>query len=144
MDSKFDTIKTSLNKIDNTNTTLGDHINELKQSMSSNEDEIQTLFNLVRKLEKDQAHLKKQAEDAENRSQAYNLQFISIPEKAKGEDICGFMNRLISKLLGMENFPTPPVIQNCDRNPTFLKKKTPELGQERSRSDSSIFRTSPR
>lgn len=59
MDSKLDNIKTSLNKIENSLTTLGDHVNELEQRVSSNEDEIQSLLTLIRKLEKDQAHLKK-------------------------------------------------------------------------------------
>ena len=73
MDSKLDNIKTSLNKIENSMTTLGDHVNELEQRVSSNEDEIQSLLTLARKLEKDQAHLKERAEDAENRSRTYNL-----------------------------------------------------------------------
>lgn len=124
MDSKLDNIKTSLNKIENSLTTLGDHVNELEQRVSSNEDEIQSLLTLVRKLEKDQAHLKERVEDAKNWSRAYNLRFISIPEKAEGDDIRGFMHRLIPQLLGVENFPTPPVIQNCHRNPAFLRENS--------------------
>lgn len=123
MDSKLDNIKTSLNKIENSLATLGDHVGELEQRVSSNEDEIQSLLTLVRKLEKDQAHLKERAEDAENRSRAYNLRFISILEKAEGEDIRGFMYRLIPQLLGIENFSNS-TIQNCHRNPAFLRENS--------------------
>ncbi len=34
------------------------------------------------------------------------------------------MHRLIPQLLGIENFPTPPVMQNCHRNPTFLRENS--------------------
>lgn len=122
MDSKLDNINTSLNKIENSMNTLGDHVNDLEQRVSTNEDEIQSLLSIVKKLEKQQVYLAERAEEAENRSRAYNLRFISIPEKAEGDDIRGFMHRLIPQLLGAENFPTPPVIQNCHRNPAFLRE----------------------
>lgn len=61
-------------------------------------------------LEKHNSYLKEHAEAVENRSQASNLRFISVSEKAEGKDILGFMNRLIPQLLGKVNFPTLPVI----------------------------------
>lgn len=122
MDSKLTSITTSLNKIEGSLSTLGDQVAELEQRVGSNEDDVQNLLQRVKTLEADNAYLKDRAEDAENRSRAYNLRFLNIPEKAEGRDILGFMNRLIPQLLGEVNFPAPPAIERCHRSPTIAKE----------------------
>ncbi|KAL7375779.1 hypothetical protein ABVT39_023808 [Epinephelus coioides] len=120
MDSKLETIKVSLNKIEGSLSALGEQVTELEQRVSSNEHNVRDLIQRVKTLENDNAHLKDRAEAAENRSRASNLRFINVPEKAEGRDILSFINRLIPLLLGEVNFPTPPVIERCHRS-SFIK-----------------------
>lgn len=63
------------------------------------------------------ADLRDKVDDAENRSRAYNLRFIHIPEKSEGKDTCGFISCLIQQLFGKESFPTPPAIERAHRSP---------------------------
>ncbi|KAJ8269440.1 hypothetical protein COCON_G00120470 [Conger conger] len=121
MDLKHDTIKASLNKIEGSLATLGEHVDELEQRVGSNEDNLQDLTQRTKQLEKNNAHLKERAEDAENRSRASNLRFISVPDKSEGKDILG-LKLLIPQLLGEANFPTPD--ERCHRSPTFLKQNS--------------------
>ncbi|KAJ8256711.1 hypothetical protein COCON_G00188630 [Conger conger] len=64
------------------------------------EDNLQDLTQRIKQLEKDNAHLKERAEDAENRSRASNLRFISVPEKS--EDVLGGVIGLVHLYI---NFP---------------------------------------
>ena len=91
----------TLNKIEGSLSTLGEHVAELEQRVGSNEDTLQDLIQRVKILEKDNCYLKDRAEDAENRSRASNLRFIGVPEKVEGRDILSFMNRLIRSLCSL-------------------------------------------
>lgn len=121
-DSKMDHIQTSLNTIHGSLSTLGDQISELEQRVGSNEDNISDLEKRVKTLEKENSYLKDKVEDAENRSRSSNLRFLHIPERAEGRDILGFMNQLIPRLLGKDNFPTPPNIERVHRSPTARRQ----------------------
>ncbi|KAK1905456.1 LINE-1 retrotransposable element ORF1 protein [Dissostichus eleginoides] len=89
IDSKMDPIQSSLSRIHNSLSSLGDQVNLLEQ-----------------------------LDDLENRSRRSNLRFIGILESAEGSDIIGFMSRLIPQLLGPDAFPTLPIIERAHRSPT--------------------------
>lgn len=116
LDSKLDTINQSLNKIEGSVAILGEHVTELEQRVSSNEDDVMDLIR-VKTLENENSYLIDRTEAVGNCSRASNLRFISVPEKSEGSDIYSFMTRLIPQLLGGENFPAPPCIERCHRTP---------------------------
>lgn len=118
-DAKIDPIQHSLQSIQSAVSTLGEHVSVLEQRVSSNEDDLLDLKKRIEILENDNAHLRDKAEDAENRSRAYNLRLLRIPEKAEGADIHGFVCELFPQLLGAENFSTPPAIERVHRSPTL-------------------------
>ncbi len=118
-DSIMDNIQTSLNTINGKLSTLGDQVTELEHRVSSNQDNISDLEKRVKTIEEENAYLREKVDAAENRSQAYNLRFLHVPEKAEGRDIVGFMLQLIPSLLGKENFPSPLTLDKVHRTPTF-------------------------
>lgn len=115
IDSKIDSLRPSLEKMDDSLHMLGDQVNEIQLRVSANEDNIAELVKRVKLLEKENTDLKAWTEDAENRSRRSNLRFIGIPEKAEAKDILGFMGHLIPQLLGETNFSVPPTIERCHR-----------------------------
>lgn len=119
-DVKMNNIQSGLQTIQGSLSTL--HVSELEQRVSSNEDNLMEL----------QKHLKTwlldRIEDAENRSRAYNLHFLHVPEKLEGQDIIDFMRGLIQLLLGEENFTAPPVIERAHRSPTMLQANKSKAG----------------
>ena len=127
-DAKMDNIQSGLQTIQGLLSTLGDHVSELEQRVSSNEDNLTELQKQVKSLVNENSYLRDKIEDAENRSRAYNLRFLHVPEKSEGQDIIGFMRSLIHLLLGEENFTTPPVIERAHRSPTTLQPNEPNAG----------------
>ena len=121
-DAKIGQIQTSLTSIEGKLSTLGDKVEELEQRVSSNQDNITELEERVIKLEKDNAYLLEKMDEAENRSRASNLRFLHVPERSEGKDIKGFMEKLIPHLLGVENFPTPPVMEKIHRQPATRRQ----------------------
>lgn len=124
IDTRMDTIQSSLQTIQGSMTTLGDHVSQLEQRVSCNEDNLTELQNQVKSLVGENNYLRDKLEEAENRSRAYNLRFLHVPEKSEGQNIHGFMKDLIPLLLGKENFPTLPVIEYAHRSPTTPPTKT--------------------
>ena len=125
IDAKVDSLGPTLKKIESSLHILGDQVNEVQQRVSANEDNTSELVKRVMVLEKENTKLKSWVEDAENRSRRNNLRFIGFPERAESNDIFGFMGRLIPQLLGDENFPTPPGIENCHRTGDLNETKGP-------------------
>lgn len=103
--------------------TLGDHVTEL-ELLSSNQDNVSDLEKQVKSLEEDNAYLREKVDEAENRSRAYNLRFLHVPEQAEGRDIAGFMTQLIPSLLGKENFPSLLILDKVHHTPTFCHQDT--------------------
>lgn len=122
-DVKMDCIQQSLSTLQSSLSTLGEHVSELEQRVSTNEDNILDYDKRMKSLESDNSYLREKLEDVENRSRAYNLRFVHVPENSEGKDIHGFMGELIQLLLGHENFPTPPVIERAHRSPILQSKK---------------------
>ncbi|KAL7383682.1 hypothetical protein ABVT39_021618 [Epinephelus coioides] len=102
--------------------TIADHVTELEQRVSANEDTLSDLGKLASALEKDNSYLKEKIEDLENRSRSHNLRFLHVPEQAEGRDMPEFMNKLIPLLLGEENFTALPVIERAHRSPTTRRQ----------------------
>ncbi|KAK7160964.1 hypothetical protein R3I94_003818 [Phoxinus phoxinus] len=127
-DAKMDHIQSALQTIQGSLSTLGDHVSELEQRVSTNEDNVTELQKYVKTLLSENSYLRDKVEDAENRSRAYNLRFLHVPEKSEGQDIIGFMRGLIQLLLGKENFVVPPVIERAHRSPTTLQTNKPKVG----------------
>lgn len=124
LSAKIDPIQESLQSIKTSLSTLGDHVSTLEQRVSTNEDDLDDLKRRMEALEKDNTYLRDKIEDAENRSRAHNLRLLHVPEKAEGSDIHGFVIKLITQLLGAENFATPPAIENAHRTPVRLTNRT--------------------
>lgn len=124
LSAKIDPIQETLQTIQTSLSTLGDHVSTLEQRVSTNEDDLVDLKKRIESLEKDNTYLRDKVEDAENRSRAHNLRFLHVPEKAEGSDIRGFMTELIKQLLGADNFTTPPAIEIAHRSPTQLTTPT--------------------
>ncbi len=117
-DVKSDSIHSSLSSIQNSLSTLGDQVNLLEQRVSANEDNVQVCVTRIQQLEKDNSYLIDKVDNLENRSRRYNLRFVGVQESSEGNDITGFMSRLIPQLLGQDNFPTLPIIEWAHRSPT--------------------------
>lgn len=117
-DVKTDSIHYSLSSIQNSLSTLGDQVNLLEQRVGANEDNVQASITRIQQLEKDNFYLIDKVDDLENRNRRSNLRFIGVQESVEGNDITGFMSRLIPQLLGQDNFPTPLVIEWAHRSPT--------------------------
>ncbi|KAK1889979.1 Hepatoma-derived growth factor [Dissostichus eleginoides] len=105
-------------KLKDTQSSLGDQVNLLEQRVGANEDNVQECVARVKQLEKDNSFLMSKVDDLENRSRRSNLLFVGIQESAEGNDIIGFMSRLIPQLLGPDAFPTLPIIERAHRSPT--------------------------
>ncbi|KAJ4923746.1 hypothetical protein JOQ06_014025 [Pogonophryne albipinna] len=118
IDSKMDPIQSSLSRIHNSLSSLGDQVNLLEQRVGANEDNVHECVARVKQLEKDNSFLMYKVDDLENRSRRSNLRFVGIQESAEGSDIIGFMSRLIPQLLGPDAFPTLPIIERAHRSPT--------------------------
>ncbi|CAM4733334.1 unnamed protein product [Leuciscus chuanchicus] len=88
-DVKMDYIQTSLTSIQGSLTTLGDHVSELENRVSSNEDNVTDIQSRLKLLEGENSYLRDKLDDVENRSRAYNLRFLHVPEKAEGINIHG-------------------------------------------------------
>ena len=127
-DAKMDTIQLGLQTIQGSLSTLGDHVSQLEQRVSSNKDNLTELQTHVKTLASENSYLRDKIEDAENRSRAYNLRFLHVPEKSEGQDILGFMKGLIQLLLGAENFKLPPVIERAHRYPTMVQTNVQKPG----------------
>ncbi|CAM4509610.1 unnamed protein product [Leuciscus chuanchicus] len=117
-DSKMDNLQTSLNTIEASLTTIGDQVTLLEQRVSANEDNISDLEKRIEFIEKENTQLREKTEEMENRSRLHNLRFLWVPEQAEGRDILGFMKQFIPQLLGVENYPMPPVIERAHRTST--------------------------
>lgn len=122
-DARMDTLQSDLATIKLSLSNLGEHISELEQRVSSNEDNISDHGKQIKALEKENAYLRDKLDDIENRSRAYNLRFVHVPEKSEGKDTRGFISSLIVHLFGSENFPTPPAIEKAHRSPAQPKAK---------------------
>ncbi|KAJ4939396.1 hypothetical protein JOQ06_028845, partial [Pogonophryne albipinna] len=118
IDSKMDPIQSSLSRIHNSLSSLGDQVNLLEQRVGANEDNVHECVARVKQLEKDNSFLMSKVDDLENRSRRSNLRFVGIQESAEGSDIIGFMSQLIPQLLGPDAFPTLPIIERAHRSPT--------------------------
>jgi len=116
-DAKMDNIQSSLTSIHGSLTTLGEHVAELEHRVSSNEDNLSDIQKRLKSLEGENSYLRDKMDAVENRSRAYNLRFIHVPEKAEGKNIHGFIGSLIQQLLGEDNFPVPPAIERAHRSP---------------------------
>lgn len=123
-DESMVNIQASLNSIHGKMSTLGDQVDELKNRVSSNQDNVADLEKWVNSLEVENAYLREKVEDTENRSRAYNLRFLHIPEKAEGRNILEFMGKMIPSLLGIENFPQPLMLDKAHRTPAFRRQES--------------------
>ncbi|KAK7888865.1 hypothetical protein WMY93_024425 [Mugilogobius chulae] len=117
IDAKISPLQDSIGQIQASMSTLCDQITVIEQRVSSNEDNIEDLTKRVQRIEKENAYLKSKVDDAENRSRACNLRFINIPEQKEGRDTIGFINSLLSQVLGPENFSAPLRIERAHRTP---------------------------
>uniref|UniRef100_A0A8C1LNQ7 L1 transposable element RRM domain-containing protein n=1 Tax=Cyprinus carpio TaxID=7962 RepID=A0A8C1LNQ7_CYPCA len=97
--------------------TLGEHVAELEHRVSSNEDNLSDIQKRLKSIEGENSYLRDKLDELENRSRAYNLRFIHVPEKSEGKNIHGFIGGLIQQLLGVENFPVPPALERVHRSP---------------------------
>lgn len=122
-DARMDTIQSNLETIKLSLSNLGEHVSQLEQRVSSNEDNISDYGKRMEVLEKENAYLRAKLDDIENRSRAYNLRFVHVPEKSEGKDTRGFISNLIVHLFGSENFPTPPAIEKAHRSPAQQQPK---------------------
>ncbi|KAL1265745.1 hypothetical protein QQF64_003772 [Cirrhinus molitorella] len=117
-DAKSDSIHSSLSSISISLSTLGDQVNLLEQRVSANEDNVQACVTRVQTLDKENSYLIDKVDELENRSRRNNLRFVGVKESSEGNDIAGFMSRLIPLILGQDNFSTPPIIEWAYRSPT--------------------------
>lgn len=83
--------------------------------MGANEHNINDCTSRTEKMEKQLALLKEKANNLENCSRRSNMRIINIPEKMEGRDAVGFLEQLILKLLGCDNFPSPIVLERAHR-----------------------------
>ena len=121
-DAKVEPILRTLNVIQSSLSTVGEHVSQLEQRVGANEDNVHDLTNRIIQLEKDNAYLMEKVDDLENRSRSLNLRFLRVPETPQEDkDPIGFMAGLIPHLLGPSNFPTPLAIEKAHRNPTFRR-----------------------
>ncbi|KAJ4942913.1 hypothetical protein JOQ06_005425, partial [Pogonophryne albipinna] len=121
IDSKMDPIQSSLSRIHNSLSSLGDQVKHfffLEQRVRANEDNVHECVARVKQLEKDNSFLMSKVDDLENRSRCSSLRFVGIQESAEGSDIIGFVSRLIPQLLGPDAFPTLLIIERAHRSPT--------------------------
>uniref|UniRef100_A0A667XYD2 L1 transposable element RRM domain-containing protein n=1 Tax=Myripristis murdjan TaxID=586833 RepID=A0A667XYD2_9TELE len=115
MDKKTADIQTSLSKIETSLSTLSEQVQELETRVGANEDNINEYCSRTEKLEKQVSFLKEKVDDLENRSRRSNVRIINIPEKMEGRDTTGFLEQLIPKLLGHDNFSSPIVVERAHR-----------------------------
>lgn len=64
-------------------------------------------------MEKQLAFQKEKADDLENRSRRSKLRIINILEKTERQDIVGFLEQLIPKVLDGDDSPLPVVIKRA-------------------------------
>lgn len=115
-DVKTESIHCCLNSIQNSLGTMGDQVDLLEQRIGANEDNVQECVARIQQLEKDNFYLIDKVDDLENRSRRSNLRFVGVKESVEGNDITGFMSRLIPQLLGQDNFPNPLFIEWAHRS----------------------------
>lgn len=116
-DAKLDPIATKINSIENSLSTLNEHVTHLEQRVGATEDNLNEYSGRIKRLEKDNAYLLNKVDELENRSRSLNLRFIGVSESTEGRDTLGFMAGLIQQLLGLDNFPSPPTLERAHRVP---------------------------
>uniref|UniRef100_A0A3B3DZ89 L1 transposable element RRM domain-containing protein n=1 Tax=Oryzias melastigma TaxID=30732 RepID=A0A3B3DZ89_ORYME len=117
-DSKIGELQSTLITMNGSISVLSEQVSMMEQRISENQDNLTNIETRVTFLEKENSYLRDKVDDLENRSRSSNLRFLRIPERAEGRDMVEFIQRLIPRLLGADNFPVPPVIERAHRSPT--------------------------
>lgn len=111
------TLNATLTEMNNKLEMMNDQVTHVQERVSRNEDDIETLKERVANQDKELSHLKDKMEGLENFSRRLNVRIIKVPERAEGQDIIDFVQKLLIHLFGPENFPVAPQIEDAHRSP---------------------------
>lgn len=90
-------------------------VTEVEDRISSNDDDIASLQTQNSAMKATVEKLVLKVDDLENRSRRFNLRLVGLPEKKEGADICAFLEKLLTDMLGADNFPGPLLIERAHR-----------------------------
>lgn len=96
---------------------MNDQVTEVQQRVTRNEDDIEALQTCMGNQEKELTYLKQKVEGLEDFSRRLNVRILNVPERIEGQDMIGFVQKLLIHLFGQEHFPMAPQIKNAHRFP---------------------------
>lgn len=99
-------------------TTVDDHsqrLADLEEGLTEYTDRVTVLERHCEQLATQNAALKEQMTNDQNRSRRFNVRVTSLPEKSEGEDVIKFMSNFFYDVLGPEVYQAPPTLDIAHR-----------------------------
>ncbi|KAK7945536.1 hypothetical protein WMY93_001264 [Mugilogobius chulae] len=115
----------TLANIEQAVSTLSEQVQEMETRIGANEDNVTDALARISKMEKEIVFLREKSDDLENRSRRSNVRLINVPEKAEGNNMVIYIERLIPRLFGQEHFPTPVTIERAHRLGRYADRTRP-------------------
>lgn len=115
INGRFDKLEQKLQEVKDSQDELLEKVESVEEQMLDHESRITRLESTVSSLKEENGSLKLKVDDLEGRSRRNNIKIIGIPEKEEEGRPTEFVEALLPKLLGEENFQSPVVIDRAHR-----------------------------
>ena len=103
--------------------SFSERLSGAETRISSAEDQLNNLANVSATTQRKMLALTRSVETMENRQRRLNLRLVGLPEGTEKGDLVSFLNMWLPDLLGQENFPIPPSIDQAFRLPGAATSK---------------------
>ncbi|KAM9336985.1 uncharacterized protein ABDE67_020023 [Symphorus nematophorus] len=128
INDRFDKLDQTLQDVQRSQKELLEKVESVEEQVLDQENRLSGLEKAVSDLKKENSALKLKVDDLEGRSRRNNIKIIGIPEQEEGGKPTEFVEALIPKLLGEDNFQSSVVIDRAHRT---LRPPPPEGARPR-------------
>lgn len=115
INDRFDKLEQTLQVVQSCQAEMLEKVESIEEQMSEQDSRISSLEKAFSSLKDDNNALKLKVDDLEGRSRRNNIKIIGIPEQEEGGNPTEFVEALIPKLLGEDNFRSPVVVDRAHR-----------------------------
>lgn len=115
INGRFDKLEQTLQEVQSSQRELLEKVETVEEQVLDHESRITCLEKTVSGLKDENNALKLKVDDLEGRSRRNNIKIIGIPEHEEGGNPTDFVEALLPKLFGEDNFQSPVVIDRAHR-----------------------------
>lgn len=115
INDRFDKLEQTLQAVQSCQAETLQKMESIEEQLSEQDGRICSLEKTVSSLKDENHTLKLKLDDLEGRSRRNNIKIIGIPEQEEGGNPTEFVEALIPKLLGEENFHSSVIIDRAHR-----------------------------